>query len=353
MKIEELKVFHGLVNYGTQAGLLAKGLRKHGIEAKSYTHADIFDRKTDYQFKSGKSLLGKFFLFKIWYRLVKLYCFFNYDVFHFYFGSTLFRNQWDLPFYRLFGKKVIMEYLGNDIRHYKSLVDRYELPESHDYYKHMEEHDKKVKRRVAYERKYVDYFVSCLPTHVEFAKNYDINVNEIVPLAIDLDTIDYVPSAEKCPDKPIDILHAPTKRQFKGTEYIEKGIEELKNQGYKINFRLVQGIPHHILIKEYEKCDIFIDQISVGWYGTAALEAMAVGRPTCAFIDQRYFKHVGYSDSIPIININKDNIVEKLANLIINRENLPALGVRCREFVKENHDVNKVANNLISIYRKL
>ncbi len=95
-------------------------------------------------------------------------------------------------------------------------------------------------------------------------------------------------------------------------------IKRLIDEGYPVILKIAEGLTHTELFDEYKKCDIFIDQISVGWYGTAALEAMAVGRPTCAYIDERYFQYIDYANEIPIININKDNITEKLRNLLQN-----------------------------------
>ncbi|MEX0719973.1 MAG: glycosyltransferase [Balneolaceae bacterium] len=349
---KKLKVFHGLVNYGTQAGLLAKEFRDLGVEAKSYTKYDRFNRQTDYQFKKKETLLEKAFYYKVLYPLVRLMCFFKYNTFHFYFGQSLFKNQRDLPLYRLFNKKVIMEYLGNDIRHYKSLVERYDLPESHDYYQRMEVHDSKVRQRVHRENKYIDYLISCLPTHVDFAKEYNVEVKEVVPLAVDVNSIIYMPFKKKNTRETITILHAPTSRVFKGTIHIEKAIEKLKSEGYNVEFRLVEGVSHEELFREYRNCDIFIDQISVGWYGTAALEAMVVGRPTCAFIDERYYQYIDYAEEIPVVNINKETITDQLRNLIDNSEKLPELGKRSREFVEKYHDVKNVCLKLINIYKK-
>lgn len=349
---KKLKVFHGLVNYGTQAGLLAKGLRDLGIEAKAYTMADTYYRQTDYHFRPRKTLAGKIFFYKIWYPFIRLSCFFRYNTFHFYFGRTLLKHQWDLPLYRWFNKKVVMEYLGNDIRHYESLVKRYNLPKSHDYTIRMNTHDSTVRKRSLYENKYIDYLISCLPTHIDFAKEYNIHVKETVPLAIDVKSIEFHSMKNIGEKEEIRILHTPTNRIFKGTEYIEKAIMRLKEEGFPINWRLVENVNHSTLMEEYQKCDLFIDQISVGWYGTAALEAMAVGRPTCAFIDERYFQYIDYADEIPILKLDKENIVDQLREIIKNKTVFPVIGKNSRVFVEKLHDVNNVSKKLLKIYQE-
>jgi glycosyltransferase involved in cell wall biosynthesis len=352
MNNKKLKVFHGLKNFGTQAGLFVKELRKQDIEAISVVHQDKFDRDVDVQIPyGGKNKIQR--LFNLLRSIVRrFYWFCKYNTFHFYWGTTLLPRQWDLPFYKLFGKKVIMEYLGHDIRHYQTLVERYDLPESHVYYINMDEHDNKTRRRINNEKQHIDYIVSCLPTHVDFAKSYDMEVNEVLPLAINVEQIPYIPLESRSKDEPIIILHAPTNRIFKGTDYIVKAIESLKNEGYNIDFRLVEDVSHQQLFKEYERCDIFVDQISVGWYGTAALEAMCVGRPVCAFIDERYFQYIDYADEIPAINVTKENISNQLRKVLNKREWLSEMGKRSRAFVEKYHDIENVTKNLINIYKE-
>lgn len=348
---KELKIFHGILNYGTQAGLLSKGLREQGVVAWSYTKYEKYDRQTDYQFKNYNNIIFNKIYNYIINPIIKITCFFKYNTFHFYFGQSLFKSQIDIPFYRLFNKKVIMEYLGDDIRHYKTLVERYKLPLNHRFSKEMQAHDNKVKKRLNHEIKYIDYVISCLPSHVDYAKQYGVVIDEVVPLAIDLNTIKYVPMEDKHTIETVTILHAPTCRILKGTKYVESAIKMLVNNGYNINFRLIEGVSHDKLLHEYKKCDIFIDQISIGWYGTAALEAMAIGRTTCAFIDDRYYEYIDYSQDIPIVNINQLNVYDKLKYLLDNKHELYSTGLKSRQFVEKYHDLKYISKKLINIYQ--
>jgi len=88
-KIRNKRVFHGIVNYGSQASLLAQGLRNMSINAKTYTIGDQYQRNTDFEFKKRHSLPSKLFYHALVYPIVKLYAFFYFQTFHFYFGRTL------------------------------------------------------------------------------------------------------------------------------------------------------------------------------------------------------------------------------------------------------------------------
>lgn len=348
---KRIRVFHGIVNYGSQASLLARALRKLGIDAAAYTQHDVFGRETDFSFRARKNIFLKAIFYKLIYPLVKLYCFFRYNTFHFYFGKTLTKSRWDLPFYRIFGKKVLMEYLGNDIRSYRLLNDRYGMPVEQCFGESAEKHDNKVQARVDKERPYLDYILACLPTHIEFGKEYSLEIDEILPLAIDLSKIDYDPLSLGS-DALIKIAHAPTSRGFKGTEIIAMAVEKLQAEGLGVELVVLEGLAHSELLTEIRRCHIFIDQISVGWYGTVALEAMAIGRPTCAFIDKSYLRHVDYGGEMPVINVIRANIADVLRDLIGDIDGLCLIGARSRKFVEEHHDVQKIALQLKRIYQE-
>jgi glycosyltransferase involved in cell wall biosynthesis len=341
---KRLKVFHGLVNYGTQAGVLAEGLRKKNVIAFSVSVDDNYKRKIDCHLTtSSKGLKG--ILNKIRNRLLCLCWFFKYNTFHFYYGTTLFPNQLDLPFYSFFGKKVIFEYLGNDVQGYRVSLEKYKWTNVNYFIPEHEAqaYDKRIKDRLVNELKYADKILVCAPVYSEFALS-----SEVLPLAIDLHVFDYKPL--KIRDN-IKIMHAPTHRGFKGTLFIIEAINKLIQEGYAIELDLVEGVTHAELRERYASCDLFVDQILGGWYGTASIEAMAIGRPVVAFMRDTYYQYVDYKLTIPVISADPDTIYEVLKDLIIHKERLPILGAQSREFVELIHDQDKVCNRLITIYQ--
>ena len=349
---KKLKVFHGLVNYGTQAGFFSQELRKKGVDSVSVIRYDPSERIADVKLLKTAAFPKRFFP-RIYNMLIKLYYFLKCNTFHFYFGQTLLPNQWDLPLYRIFGKKVIFEFLGYDIRNYKFLVSRYNLPSNHPLSIHQEEHDRMIRKRLEFEDKYVDYKLCCLPSHFRLAEAFNSKIDQLLPLAIDIEKYQFTEQNIKPENEPLIILHAPTNRILKGTDLIIESISQLKNDGYNIELRIVEGITHEQLMDEYKKCDIFIAQVGLGWYGTVALEAMAIGRPTCAYIDEQIFDYIDYSNDIPVININKDTIYSVLKELIESKDKLFEIGLRSRKFVENYHDIRIVTDQLIQVYQKV
>lgn len=77
-KPKRLKVFHGLVNYGTQAGLFAQELRKLGIEAISVSFPDPYKRLIDVELLTGGNLFQKIIKHS-WNWIRRFYWFFKFN----------------------------------------------------------------------------------------------------------------------------------------------------------------------------------------------------------------------------------------------------------------------------------
>lgn len=342
--MKKLKVFHGLINYGTQAGLFAKELRENGIESISVTQADSFKRLIDIELLHGGNVFQKAYK-HTWNILKKFYWFFKYNTFHFYFGNSLFPKQIDLPFYKFFGKKIVFHYLGKDVKLYKQSIERYKISNMAYSSGKPEEAikmDEKITKRLLFETKYAAMQFVCSPIYSEFVKG-----SVLLPLAIDLAPYKFSPV--KAGDT-LKILHAPTSRLNKGTPFIIDAVERLQTEGYKIDFKICENITHVNLLKEYEKCDVFIDQV-LGGYGTAAIEAMAFGKPTISYLRDIHFNDKTFPDGVPIIRAHKDNIYDVLKDVLNNKESLWDISFESRKFVEKNHDVKVLTKKLINYYR--
>jgi len=339
-----LKVFHGFSNYGTQAGLFSLELRRSGIDAISVTTYDKFKRQTDVELLHGGSLFAK--IFKHGWNWIRLaFWFFRYNTFHFYFGSTLVPGQWDLPLYRLFKKRLVFEYLGSDVMDYATVVERYSLSKTHRFALSLGKGELDKKQRILTHRRYADVQLVCAPCYVEYVPG-----SKVLPLGVDLTRFAF---REKDFSGRLIIMHAPTDMEFKGTTYILAALESLKAEGYPIEINLVRDITHTELIAEYQRSHIFIDQISIGWYGTASIEAMATGCPTACFIDSRYLQYIDFANQIPIVNVTRDHVLETIRELISNREKLKDLSLASRAFAENIHDIKEVTKHLTQIYHEL
>lgn len=329
-----MKVFHGLVNYGTQAGFLAKGLKDNGIEAISVVHYDKSKRIVDIELNYSSSKLIRYYQ-----EVFNFIRFFRkYNIFHFYYGKSILPFNLDLPFYRLFKKKVIMEYLGHDIDFCLGLNG----------YNHRGEKFSRLKKikQIYSQSKMVDKQIVCAPYYYQFVDN-----SVVLPLAIDINHYKFSPL--NLNQDYLKIMHCPTHRIYKKSDIIEDAIYKLIDEGYKIKYKCITNVTHDKLIEEYLSSDIIIDQLN-SWYGTVSIEAMALGRPVvCGYHKHLTFYEYEKFGNLPIINADIYNVYNVLKDILEGKYNLEEISIKSRKFVENVHSLNVVTNQLIDIYKNL
>jgi len=110
---------------------------------------------------------------------------------------------------------------------------------------------------------------------------------------------------------PIVILHTPTDRELKGTIYVEEAINKLKQNGYNIDYREISGKSHSEILKEMAKCDVYVDQLILGWYGVSSIECALMEIPSICFIEEELEKRY----HPPFIQSPKDQIYDVLKSV--------------------------------------
>ena len=100
----------------------------------------------------------------------------------------------------------------------------------------------------------------------------------------------------------------------------------------------------------YESADVFVDQLLVGWYGAAAVEAMSLGKPSVCYLRESDIAWLPFKDSIPLISATCTTIYDVLLDLIENRHTLKEIGIRSRTYVEEVHDPVKIAMQMKQTY---
>jgi glycosyltransferase involved in cell wall biosynthesis len=136
--------------------------------------------------------------------------------------------------------------------------------------------------------------------------------------------------------------------------FIEKAVQQLQAEGFSIDFDLVENVTHAELKERYKKCHLFIDQILGGWYGTASIEAMALGRPVMAFIREDYLPYIDYGDKVPVYSADPDTIYDVLKSVLTaGYAELENRSHMSRRFIEEVHDVTVLTRQLIQLYQSL
>lgn len=146
------------------------------------------------------------------------------------------------------------------------------------------------------------------------------------------------------------IVHSPTAPVCKGTQHVMEAVELLKPE-FDLEFRLVQGMPRPEALELMRSCDIYVDQLIIGMHGSAAVEAMAFGKPVICYINPTIGGE--YPPDLPIVSANPDTIYVELKRLLVNGELRNTLGREGRKYVEKYHSDEKIAHELAAIYREV
>ena len=346
-----MKVLMAPVNFGGQPYLLARHLRDRGVDARLmlYTpsRADQYAFGFDENFGKRVSLQG---VNRIEAQLATLKeCLeYDYDIYHFWFRTLVYGGLYaphiglDLPLIKARGKKIIFRFTGSDLR--DEATDRAANPYSAFHYGFESNIDERQRSDyIDYLRAYVDLFIVQDPEMRQFLPEA-----EVVPRAIGLDQWTYVGPCST--DEPL-VVHAPTNKVIKGTDFVLKAVEELRAEGLRFRFQLVEGMAQPEAQRCYAESDIVIDQLHVGAYGLLALETMALGKAVMVYIRDDLFRPV-YGE-LPVMNANPDTVKDRLRQLILDAGLRQRLGDAARAFVEREHDPKAVAEQLHGVYQRV
>ena len=147
------------------------------------------------------------------------------------------------------------------------------------------------------------------------------------------------------------VCHSPTNRYYKGSDDIIEICNDLESDGF-IEFVLIEGKTQEEVIRIKQSCDIYIDQIHNrgGWgYGMSSIESLSMGLVCLTELVREYQDFI---PDHPFINVNKQNLKEKILGLTKRHELLVKKKIKSREWVIKYHDISNVSQSLYSYYKK-
>ncbi|MCD6482794.1 MAG: hypothetical protein J7K83_00805, partial [Candidatus Aenigmarchaeota archaeon] len=292
-----------------------------------------------------------------------IHALFKYKYFVFVFGETFLVHpfQFDLLILKLFGKKIVMIYCGDDARLYIEEMNKnpyFRILISDGAYdpQILIQRDRKNRAKLRWQSKFVDLCFGGEGIYAYITKFYDSNkISKYIPARIvDISGIKpvYPPVG-----KQLKIVHIPSNKVIKGTKYILKAIEKLKNKGYDFEFILPnKKISNDEVLKLLKDADIVIDQVLLGSFGKFAVEAMAHGKIVITYIrpDVEAIMKGFYDEIPPLINANVDNLVDVIETVLkMSPEKMKEYGMKGRKFVEKYCASDTVAKYVLEELRKL
>jgi glycosyltransferase involved in cell wall biosynthesis len=238
------------------------------------------------------------------------------DVFHFYFGLTLIPKSLQFPALRALRKKSVFHYLGSDIRG-------------------------KSRAELAYGKRADSEIVG------SYAALEWVPEAHVIPPGLDLRPFTPVPPSDS--PRPL-VVHAPSNREKKGTQWVIDACAQLP-----VELDIVEGVPHDVARERYAKADIVVDQLNAGWHGVFALESMALGKPVVTHLKPELVERSaeGYGIRLPIVPATKETLVDALRPLVEQPALRRELGAQSRAYVEQVHDIDRIADRLVDLYRSL
>ena len=349
--MKKIKVLHCPLNNGNHRWLLSRAERRLGVASdlvifKSNPFYNNYDKNLQIDFPTLFNEIKRINFFR---QAIK-----NYDIFHFNFGQSILDhpfpgfNLLDLPLLKKLDKKVVMTYQGDDVRIKKYYLDQYGYgPYNNTRYSLGDRFwDYERSLRVKKVSRYADKIFAISPDLLHFLPEKA----ELFLTLVDIDNLKFRPPQKK---KRLTIVHAPSDRSAKGTEFIINAVKEISRQ-YPINFVLIEKMPQKQALALYRQADLCLDQVLVGWYGTFAVEMMALGVPVIAYLRQEDLeKFVPFKDEIPVVNTDKDHLKETVIMLLKNFSLRRKLAYQGRAYVEKYHHPLKAAQRTKKVYQQL
>lgn len=347
------RVFHGPGPSAGQPRILSSEMQSKGIDAYcvNIVRNQVFDYEKDifFPYRDGirdpKRLLNwaskRFGIFHFYFRTTSNY------IMDGYVSNEVYQ---DIHTLRAFGAKVIMHFRGTEVR-VQSVF------ESKNSYAWTDEEDTfpggDTLRKIILARAN-GLFDKLLVTDPELQGYVDNST--VLQRAIDFRKIDFVIEGVKTNNpktisRKIRIAHAPSRRSLKGTQIVLEAIEALAQKGMEVELDLIEKVTNVETLQRIARADLVIDQMRIGWYGVLSVEAMALGKPTVAYIRDDLVNRL--EKNCPIIISNPETLAQDLSELIKDRKKLEAIGKKSRKFAKAYHSSEVVVKKALEIYETL
>jgi hypothetical protein len=361
----ELRVLHVPDAVGGQAAGLARAERELGLESVAVAlDPSPFGYEMDEVLRRSPGRFGnELARWRLLWRAMR-----DFDVVHFNFGRTIAPAPQlglgasrtsrayaavfglrDLPLLRRAGKGILVTFQGDDVRQGDVLRRTYAESVANANPSVYHPAGDRAKRRVvaAFDRyAHQLYYLNpdlarVLPARAEFLPYASVDLAQWR-------------RPERASVRPL-VLHAPSDRLTKGTEYVLAAVESARAAGADFDFRLVEGLPHEEARDLYADADLYVDQLHVGWYGAAAVELMALETPTLCFVRDEDLGVLPKEmrAELPLIPTTPATVADALLTALAEwPDGLRERGRRSRAFVERWHDPRAIAARLAADYEQ-
>ncbi len=342
-----LRVAHLPTNIASLPSHTAKAQRAAGIDARvfefGYQKSPLVDYEgvewtrlpASYRTPRGIHVIAKYARILAWA-----------DVVHWYYASRILPRGLDFRILRMLDRPRVVEWMGSDIRRPSvELADNPVFaraignPILADMWSDS--------RSSAFQSQFHEagFLPACATGMIQYVEDEYLDDLCVVDRALHLD--DYEPSYPPMDRSTPLVVHAPSRMASKGTPAVLGAMERLENQ-LPFAVDLVHDVPRAEALMRMRECDVFIDQLVIGDFGMAALEAMAFGKPVIAYVKPSLRRK--YPSGLPVVDATPESLEGVLRSLLMDPAKRAELGVLGRRFVEQHADARVRAERLADVY---
>lgn len=265
------------------------------------------------------------------------------------FGS--FFRFYELPLMKLLGKKIVVVYLGTDARPpYLSGKHLDDVGKPFDHVTSKNETVSQVKLIRKVER-YADVIINHTATAQFFTRDF-IRLNALgMPIKSHMS----LSQTALKQSNVTRILHAPSRPLAKGSLVFKQAIEELRAEGYKIDFIELAGVANSVVLQELEWCDFVLDELySDVPMAMLATEAAVFGKPVIVggYYAKQYKIDNPDHEYPPSLYVEPSDIKGAIRKMIDDKDFRLTLGKNAQEFVNQSWNACKVAENYMRLIER-
>ena len=337
----QLRVLVGTVEIAGMLPDFADGFRRLGHQVTSavgtkhpfYPHLKYdVDLEADVFHQPGLSWLNRSARAT---RILKLIL--THDLFVFIWAGGSLRWGTELPLLRALGKKIVWIPCGDDVRHSSAHREEFSsIALSADHEERLENDPlTRPLEQLRLIEMYSDHIFS-VPNQSSLA------LRPYQHLFVPVDLSKYM---GQVPGREVPtIVHAPSVKSVKGTEFILPVLERLRSEGVPFELRLLEGMSNLEVLTALGDADVVIDQLHTPLHGKLGVEAMA---SRCALACGNREDYEPVPPDRPIWNIDPVNLYDQLRRLLLDRELRVRLAHEGRAYVERYHDHEKVARSIV------
>jgi glycosyltransferase involved in cell wall biosynthesis len=328
-----LRVLHAAAEIAGQPGLLARGLRALGVDARSLSaHPSWLGYPSD-RALDGRGPRG---LFRRIQALIELGP--GLDILHLHFGTSLLPHLIDVPILARLGTRIVFHFHGCEVRPRARMLAEHPISACSECPVYCV--PARQDRLLALARHHGALLLVSTPDLLEA-------VPEAVhlPVAIDLEAWEVRRRAAR-PAPGFVVLHAPSDPAIKGTRHVEAAVNALAAHHPEVRLELIVREPAARAHARYGTATVAVDQVHLGWYGLFAVEAMALGLPVLCYIRPSLDR-----PALPVLRTDRERLAADLATLYREPERRRALGAAGRAYVEAEHALPVLSERLLALYR--